>query len=180
MPNLRIAGATLNQTPLDWEGNTARVLEAIRTAKDRAVDILCFQELCITGYGCEDLHLSDWLSDRAWVALEQIVQSCASEMVVCIGLPIRMDGYTYNGACVIQQQKILGITLKQNLARDGVHYEPRWFEPWPGAAVREITRGTRKFPVGDLIYECKGIRFGFEICEDAWRMERPGSRLHER
>ncbi|MDZ7646345.1 MAG: hypothetical protein U5K54_03700 [Cytophagales bacterium] len=35
--------------------------------------------------------------------------------------------------------------------------------------------------VGDLIYEAKGIKFGFEICEDAWRKEkRPGYNLAKR
>jgi NAD+ synthase (glutamine-hydrolysing) len=177
---MRIAGASLNQTPLDWEGNTSRVAKAISTAKQQNVDILCFQELCISGYGCEDLHLSEWLSERAWQELEKIASLCDSDMVVCIGLPLRINSYTYNGACVIHRNTILGITLKQNLARDGVHYEPRWFEPWKGGEVIQLEKGGLRFPVGDVIYESKGIRFGFEICEDAWRMERPGKNLHDR
>lgn len=180
MPTLRIAGATLNQTPLDWEGNTARILHAITEARIQKADILCFQELCISGYGCEDLHLSDWLSERAWRELEKIVQHCDDGMLVCIGLPVRIREQTYNGACVISNKQILGITLKQNLARDGVHYEPRWFEPWTPGQVEQITRSGTQVEAGDLIYEAKGIRFGFEICEDAWRSERPGKRLHER
>jgi NAD+ synthase (glutamine-hydrolysing) len=180
MSNLRIAGATLNQTPLDWEGNTARVLDAIGQARQQKADILSFQELCISGYGCEDLHLSEWLSERAWSALEQIIDRCDDDMILCIGLPVRIEDKTYNGACVIHRRRVLGITLKQNLARDGVHYEPRWFEPWKRGEVLEITKGNHRFQVGDLIYEAKGIRFGFEICEDAWRLERPGSSLHER
>src|SRR5690349_14230431 len=180
MSILRLTGATLNQTPLDWDGNTSRVLEAIRTARQQKTDILCFQELCVSGYGCKDLHLSEWLSEQAWQELEKIIRFCDDELIVCIGIPIRLNGYTYNGACVIHKQKVLGITLKQNLARDGVHYEPRWFEPWTGGNVLHIERGGQTFPVGDVIYEAKGIRFGFEICEDAWRMERPGQNLHER
>lgn len=180
MPTLRLAGATLNQTPLDWDGNTARVLHAIDEARKQKADILCFQELCITGYGCEDLHLSDWLSERAWKELEHIAAHCDDEMIVCIGLPLRIREQTYNGACVIRNQQLLGITLKQNLARDGVHYEPRWFEPWPAGKVERIERPGRLLDVGDLVFEAKGIRFGFEICEDAWRKERPGVRLGER
>jgi NAD+ synthase (glutamine-hydrolysing) len=180
MSTLRLAGATLNQTPIDWEGNTARVKEAIHAAKQQNVDILCFQELCISGYGCEDLHLSEWLSERAWQELEKIISLCDDDLIVCIGLPLRINNYTYNGACVIHNQTVLGITLKQNLARDGVHYEPRWFEPWKGGEVIQLERSGRRFPVGDVLYESKGIRFGFEICEDAWRMERPGKSLCER
>src|SRR5688572_7093391 len=135
MSTLRITGATLNQTPLDWEGNTARVLEAIRIARQQGADMLCFQELCISGYGCEDLHLSTWLSERSWTEIEKVIDFCDDEMIVCIGMPLRINDFTYNGACVIHNKKVLGVTLKQNLARDGVHYEPRWFEPWRGGQV---------------------------------------------
>ncbi|HZY82944.1 MAG TPA: NAD(+) synthase [Cyclobacteriaceae bacterium] len=176
---LKIAGASLNQTPLDWEGNTTRVLRAIQEARNNDADIVCFQELCITGYGCEDLHLAPWLSEKAWEELEKIVEH-TSGLVVCIGLPIHFSDKTWNGACVIHDQKILGITLKQNLALDGVHYEPRWFEPWPPNEVTHIHRNGKDISVGDLVYDVKGIRFGFEICEDAWRRIRPGEILCQR
>jgi NAD+ synthase (glutamine-hydrolysing) len=96
-------------------------------------------------------------------------------------MPIRIESITYNSVCVIKDQKILGFTLKQNLARDGVHYEPRWFDAWLPNRITEITIGGIKVPAGDLIYEIDGIKIGFEICEDAWRKtKRPGYRLHER
>ena len=176
---LRIAGASLNQTPLDWEGNTSRVLDAIRTAREQNADIVCFQELCISGYGCEDLHLAPWLSEKAWAELEKIVPH-TKDLMVCIGLPLHFSDKTWNGACVIHDTKILGITLKQNLALDGVHYETRWFEPWPPNEVTRIHRNGKDISVGDLVYDIKGIRFGFEICEDAWRKIRPGEILCQR
>lgn len=177
--NLKIAGASLNQTPLDWDGNTSRVLSAIKTARDQKADIVCLQELCISAYGCEDLHLAQWLSDRSWVELEKIIPHTAG-IVVCIGLPVHHMDKTYNGACVIHDQKILGITLKQNLALDGVHYEPRWFEEWPPNEVHHIHRNGQDIAIGDLVYDVLGIRFGFEICEDAWRKIRPGEILCQR
>lgn len=176
---LKIAGASLNQTPLDWEGNTSRILSAIEVARKQEAQIVCFQELCITGYGCEDLHLAQWLSDTAWSELEKIVPHTAG-IVVCIGLPIHHADKTYNGACVIHDKKILGVTLKQNLALDGVHYEPRWFEPWPPNEVHHINRNDQDIAIGDLVYDVFGIRFGFEICEDAWRKVRPGEILCQR
>ncbi|MCX8490456.1 MAG: NAD+ synthetase, partial [Cyclobacteriaceae bacterium] len=177
---LKIAGATVNQTPFDWENNVATILSAIEEAKEQPVAILCLPELCLTGYGCEDLFLSDWLSAKAWTHLQEIIPHCEA-ITVCVGLPIRFDGITYNGVCVISNKKILGITLKQNLARDGVHYEPRWFDAWTSGVVKEITFGSQTVQVGDLIYESNGIKFGFEICEDAWRKEkRPGYKLSER
>lgn len=177
---LRIGGATVNQTPIDWSNNVANIIAAITDAKKKSVRILSFPELCLTGYGCEDLFLSDWLSEKAWTHLLPIVPHCDS-ITACIGLPIRIDGITYNGVCVIHNQKILGITLKQNLARDGVHYEPRWFNAWPADHVRQVQIQDQEVQVGDLIYEIDGIKFGFEICEDAWRKtNRPGYRLQKR
>lgn len=177
---MRIAGATVNQTPLDWNGNVSNIISSIEDAKKENVQILCFPELSLSGYGCEDLFLSDWLSRNAWQHLQKIVPTC-TKIIACIGLPIRFNDITYNGVCVIQNQKIVGITLKQNLARDGVHYEPRWFDAWPPGKVIEIKIGDQSIQVGDLIYEAHGIKFGFEICEDAWRKEkRPGYRLADR
>lgn len=124
--NMIIGGASVNQTPMDWDGNTANIIAALAEAKRDNISLLCFPELCITGYGCEDVFLSDWLSARAWSQLKLIIPHCQN-IVACIGLPIRIDSITYNGVAVIHNTKLLGITLKQNLARDGVHYEPRWF-----------------------------------------------------
>lgn len=180
MRKLKIGGATVNQIPFDWKNNSANILEAIQEAIKQNIKILCLPELCITGYGCEDLFLSDWLSERAWKELVYVKEFCAG-ITITVGLPIRMKGITYNGACVISNKRILGITLKQNLARDGVHYEPRWFDPWIPNEVTEIVREGERIAVGDIIYEVDGIRFGFEICEDAWRKDkRPGYRLCEK
>jgi NAD+ synthase (glutamine-hydrolysing) len=174
---LLIGGATLNQTPFDWNNNITNILAAIEQAKQLHVSILCLPELCLTGYGCEDLFLSEWLPAKAWQHLLTIRAHCEN-ITVSIGLPIRISNVTYNGACVISNQKILGVTLKQNLARDGVHYEPRWFDAWQSGVVKTISIGDQEVLVGDLIYEVSGIKFGFEICEDAWRKEkRPGYKL---
>jgi NAD+ synthase (glutamine-hydrolysing) len=177
---MRIAGATVNQIPLDWKNNLENIAEAIRMAKEKNVRILCLPELCLTGYGCEDLFLSEWLSEKAWKKLQDVVPLC-DNITVSIGLPVKYNGQTYNGACVISNRKVLGITLKQNLAKDGVHYEHRWFEEWPANQITSLGEMYGQIQAGDLIYEVEGIKFGFEICEDAWRkLNRPGYRLCQR
>jgi NAD+ synthase (glutamine-hydrolysing) len=180
MSIIKIGGATLNQIPLDWKNNVGNIIEAITEAKQQRVKILCLPELCLTGYGCEDLFLSEWVSEKAWEHLEIIRQHC-DNIIVCVGLPVRLNGHAYNGACVINNKKIEGITLKQFLAKDGVHYEPRWFEEWKSGETASIKIGDEIVEVGDVIYEAEGIRFGFEICEDAWRKnKRPGHQLVKR
>lgn len=176
---LKIGGATVNQTPFDWYNNRQNIIHAIHEAQKQDIDLLCFPELCLTGYGCEDMFLSDWLAENAWTELETIIPE-VNNMTVCIGIPIRVDGSTYNGVCVIHDRNVLGIVLKQYLAKDGVHYEPRWFEPWPPHRIQQIERSSRKIRIGDLTFECKGVSFGFEICEDAWRKIRPADNLVDR
>lgn len=180
MKKVRIAGATVNQTPLDWNQNTLHILQAIEEAHAKNIKILCFPELCVTGYGCEDLFLSEWVAERAWHEVMAIKEKC-DHITIAVGLPVRINNITYNGVCVISNRKILGITLKQNLARDGVHYEPRWFDEWKPGLVINLIKDNQEYQAGDIIYEIEGIRLGFEICEDAWRKKnRPGYRLCER
>lgn len=177
MRKLILAGATLNQTPFDWQHNIANIRHALEKAKKSKVDLLCFAELTLTGYGCEDVFLSDWLAETAWQKLLEVIEYC-DNIAVAVGLPVRIDGKTYNGACLIHNKKILGITLKQNLPKDGVHYEPRWFEAWKPGEVTSIERAGEKVQVGDLVYDVNGVRIAFEICEDAWVLtNRPGERL---
>lgn len=176
---LKIAGACLNQIPIHWEHNTQNIIQAIAEAKALKADILCFPELSIPGYGCEDLFLSDWVSKESWRQL-LIVREACENITVCVGLPIRFLGFTYNAVCVVRDKKILGVNLKQFLARDGVHYEPRWFEPWPSGRQTFIEMEGEQILAGDVNFELHGVSIGFEICEDAWRPNRPGINLHKR
>ncbi|MCA9063429.1 MAG: NAD(+) synthase [Planctomycetaceae bacterium] len=178
MNRIRLAGAVLNQTPLDWKGNLGRIAAAI--AEARAVDaaVLCLPELCITGYGCEDMFLSPHVWKMAWQGLQQIVP-LTQGMVVSVGLPLYVTNGVYNVACVIADGRIAGFVAKQHLAGDGLHYEPRWFRVWPAEVVSEYSHDGETWPIGDVMFAIDGIRIGFEICEDAWVAGRPGNRMAE-
>lgn len=180
MSSIKIAGATVNQTPLDWKGNLDRIIGAINEAKAQKVEILCFPELAITGYGSEDLFLSYWYPQKAVSQLAKLLPYC-SEITVAIGLPIRIQEKVYNTVAVIENSVIKGFVAKQFMAIDGVHYEFRWFTPWIANEVTEFEFEGEKIPLGDLTFYHKDIHYGFEICEDAWRGAiRPGYRLCER
>ena len=180
MSTYKIAGASLNQTPIDWANNRQNIFHAIEKAQKNKVDLLCLPELCITGYGCEDLFLHDWVSAKALYYLEKIVER-SNNITLFVGLPIRLDGKYYNCTCVIKDKVIQGFTPKQFLANDGVHYEPRWFTAWPAKEVTQICINNIHYPFGDIIYEIEALKIGIEICEDAWRVhERPAHRLKAR
>src|SRR5690554_5640060 len=171
MNKIKVAGAALNQLPLDWEWNCNNILEAIKEAQDKGVDLLCFPELSITGYGCEDLFLSHWLPEEAMKRLVSLVPH-TTDIAVAFSLPIIYEGLVYNCSCLVQNQKILGFTAKQFLANDGVHYEPRWFTSWIPDKLVKIEVDGNSYELGDLTYEIKGYKIGFEICEDAWREDK--------
>ena len=171
--NIRIGGACLNQTPMDWSGNLANIRDAISSARTAGVRILCLPELCITGYGCEDMFLSDWLSETAVNQLSEIIPE-TKDILVAVGLPVRIEGRTYDVACVIGDLEIKGFYAKQKLADEGVHYEPRWFTPWEPGKVIPYEFAGKKYPFGHITIEYQGLKIGFEICEDAWRADRPG------
>lgn len=178
MKRLRLGAAILNQTPLDWDGNTRRILDAIRMAREQDVQILCLPELCITGYGCEDMFLAPHVWRTAWEMLLKIVPETEG-MIVSVGLPLFVTNGVYNTACVLSHGEIVGFVAKQHLAGDGLHYEPRWFRPWPAEVISEFRHDGQSWPIGDLLFDCDGVRIGFEICEDAWVAGRPGNRMAE-
>src|SRR5450432_3322446 len=173
---LRVAAATLNQTPLDWDGNRANVIAAIEEARSEGVSVLCLPELCLTGYGCEDAFLSPNTHAMALQLLEEILPH-ARGLIVCVGLPLFHNKAIYNMCALLVDGKVAGFVAKRALAGDGIHYEPRWFKPCP-AGTRTTTRVLgQEVPLGDIYFDCSGIRIGFEICEDAWVAQRRGAEL---
>ncbi|TDN37701.1 NAD(+) synthase [Hymenobacter sp. UV11] len=175
---MRIAGAALNQIPFDWAHNLENISAAIAQAKAEGVALLCLPELCLTGYNCEDLFLSDWLPASALAHLQKI-RPLTEGICVVVGLPVRLHQRTYNTAAVLRDGQILGFAAKQFLANDGVHYESRFFVPWLAGETTTVELEGESWPLGDLTFEHLGVRFGFEICEDAWRADdvRPACRL---
>ncbi|MCB9495934.1 MAG: NAD(+) synthase [Fibrobacteria bacterium] len=169
---VRISAATLPTTPLDWSANLAACRQALAQAQEGGADILLLPELCLTGYGCEDAFLAPWVAERAWESLSDLAREIPQGMLVGVGIPVRLRGKLHNGAALLTRGKVEGIACKRHLAREGIHYEPRWFTPWP--AGRCVDSRTFGCPVGDQVFDWGGIRIGFEICEDAWAAERPG------
>src|SRR5207253_9418905 len=94
-------------------------------------------------------------------------------MIVSVGLPVRHENGLFNCAAMLVDGKVIGLVAKRFLAGDGIHYEPRWFKPWPAGVVGEMGG----ISIGDLHFEIAGVRIGFEICEDAWVAKRPGAEL---
>jgi NAD+ synthase (glutamine-hydrolysing) len=177
MRTITVATASVNQTPLAWDRNLRSITDAIAEARTEGAQILCFPELCITGYGSEDLFLSRWYTATAWSVLQQVCP-LTHGMVVGLGLPLIVRNSLYNGYAICIDGKLVAVVAKQFLAGDGVHYEHRWFKPWQAGTVTELDEDyvPEPFvgvPAGDLSVVVDGVRIAVEICEDYWVPNRP-------
>lgn len=180
MPKTVLAAGVLNQTPLDWSGNLQRINDLIQQALQERVSILCLPELCLTGYGCEDQFLSPYTQEKAWDSLLQVLPH-TQYIMVWLGLPFYFEGKLYNVAACIAHGKLVALVPKQHLANDGVHYEPRWFSPWPADKRTHISTSLGNIPIGDYRIQANGIHIGVEICQDAWEgKKRPAHSLAKR
>jgi NAD+ synthase (glutamine-hydrolysing) len=174
MRPIRVGAATLNQTPLDWTGNERRIIEALSLARERGVSLLCLPELCITGYGCEDAFLAPNVHETSLAILQELLPHTRG-LVTCFGLPLVARKAVFNTCCLVVDGTVLGFVGKRILAGDGIHYEPRWFKPWPKGKRTTIHCLGQEYQLGDFVFDVGGLRIGFEICEDAWAAERPAA-----
>ena len=173
---IKIAAGVLNQTPLDWIANRDNIVNAIKEARSQDVLVLCLPELCITGYGCEDAFHSAAVHATAAEMLVSIIPETKG-IVVSVGIPVTYAGGLFNTAALLVDGQLAGFVAKQHLAGDGIHYEPRWFKPWPAGIQGVVEVEGKEYPIGDILFDVGGVRIGFEICEDAWVGNRPGGNL---
>ncbi len=179
MKLINVGAVVLNQTPLDWDGNQRRMLDAIAEARRCEVSMLCLPELCITGHGCEDSFQSPAIQRMALRVLRDLLPATEG-MIVAVGLPLLYRKALFDAVALLADGEIAGFVCKRYLAGDGLYYEPRWFKPWPADQRGEITIDGSRYPLGDLYFVADGVAVGFEICEDAWVADRPGSSLAAR
>ena len=105
MNRIRLAAAALNQTPMEWDTNVSHIRAALASARDAGVGILCLPELCITGYGCEDMFFSAGIQRRSLELLEELLP------VVAMSLEILQRN--------LHTEELLGQTREQAAQRIG-------------------------------------------------------------
>lgn len=176
---VNIAGLALNQTPLDWNGNQRRIEAALDESRSAGAHVVLFPELAITGYGCEDVFLAPATADRALETLLALAPT-THDLIAIVGLPLATPIGLLNTAAVLANGVLRGCCAKRVLAREGLHYEPRWFTPCPPGTVFDLRVGDRDVPVGDLVFTSNDVTIGIEICEDAWAATRPALTFPER
>lgn len=165
----------------DTEYNVNEIARLVEQADGRGVEVICFPELSLTGYSCQDLFHSSLLLDEADRALARLLDLTASyRVIVIVGLPVAADGLLLNCAAVIQCGRLLGVVPKTYLPNYNEFYEKRWFasaldihDTGICLAGNSITVSSKPqlFVTGD------GVKFGVEICEDVWAPVPPSNNL---
>ena len=154
MTAVRVGIAQINACVGDLAGNAARVLQAARSAHARGARILLAPELVLTGYPPEDLLLRPSFVRQTEAALRKLCDDLAplSGLRVVVGHVAQQPGGLRNAASVLFEGRLLGTYCKRELPNYSVFDERRYFRP-----------DDRPFT-----FDVDGVRFGINICEDAW------------
>lgn len=178
---IKTAAATPEIRVADCEYNTNKIIALIDEAKLRAVKLLVFPELCVTGYCCHDLFYQPALLNGALEQLARIAKATeTSDMLTAVGCPLVFHGELYNCAVIIQNGKILGVIPKKFLPNYNEFYEARQFTSAPDGEY-DIKLFGKSVPFGlNLLFECAELpelTFAAEICEDLWSPDPPSTML---
>ena len=178
-----LATCNLTQWALDFEGNLARIIESIQTAKENGARYRLGPELEIPGYGCEDHFLEGDTFLHSWECLAEILKGDLTTDILCdIGMPVMHRNVRYNCRIFALNGKILFIRPKLILAADGNYRETRWFAAWQRPRqleehylprmLREIT-GQETVPFGDAAIATRDTALAAETCEELFAPNSP-------
>lgn len=176
---VKVASAIPGVFPGNCKYNTERITALMRKAEEQDADIVCFPELCITGYTCQDLFESGMLLEDAVKSLDKIrKETCSLRAITIVGLPLTVGNMLANCAAVLCRGTIVGIVPKFYLPDYREFNESRWFAP--ARCLREgLTEicGKNVTVSPNIIFKTSGFSFGIEICEDIWAPIPRSSRL---
>jgi len=180
----RIASVCPALKVADTDFNTEEIIRCGHLAKNEGAAVAVFPELCITGYTCSDLFHQELLLQKSVASLLKIAKAFDdSDMVMAVGLPLRIMSKLYNCAALLQRGKIIGVTPKIHLPNQREFYEKRHFN-----SGRDLLKQSTVCPIeglGDVpvtnFFTVKGssseVRFGVELCEDLWTPAPPSGCL---
>jgi NAD+ synthase (glutamine-hydrolysing) len=151
---MKIALAQTNPTVGDFAGNSAKIIEVARKAKERGADLVVFSELCLCGYLPLDLLERPIFLERNRTELARVAKELPLPAIVgYAGKAHEPAGKRVaNSAALIVKGHIVFEQQKMLLPTYDVFDETRYFHP----AKEQFT-----FPLS-------GSQLGISICEDIW------------
>ena len=172
---VKVALAQINATVGDLAGNTGRIVAAARRAYAQGARLVLTPELGLCGYPPEDLLLRPAFMQACAEALADCARALADlpGLFVVVGHPhqfgdrgdVRSNSVSvpqrYNAASVLSEGRVIATYCKRELPNYQVFDERRYF-----ASGRDAGQGA-------VVFEVQGLKFGLNICEDAW-FDEPG------
>ncbi|CAN5869685.1 NAD+ synthase [soil metagenome] len=184
---MRIGLAQFNPTIGALAANAAGMLARIAEAHTRAVDLLLFPELALTGYPPRDLLQHGGFMEAVEAAAAALARAAPRELTVIFGLPMFIDPARrdpqrlHNALCACRAGKVVATYAKRLLPTYDVFDEDRYFEPGAAPVIIDvpIRAGSHaslplSAPSADPAQPPSSCRVGLSICEDLWRGEDVG------
>ena len=179
-PPVIVALAQINATVGDLAGNGRRIVDAARSAYAQGARLVLTPELGLCGYPPEDLLLRPAFMQACVEALADTARALADlpGLFVVVGHPhqfgkrgdVRSNSVSvpqrYNAASVLSGGSVLATYCKRELPNYQVFDERRYFASGRDAAQQAV------------VIDVQGVRFGLNICEDAW-FDEPGRTAKE-
>ena len=148
MKDIRIAAVTMNCPVGRVQDNLDRMAGWVRAAKKRAVDLVCFPEMNITGYSTRDVIKASAEAVPGAISRSVFTLARESKLAILAGL-LEKDarGRVFTSHLVVTPRGVAGIYRK-------IHIAPP---------------ETDLFSAGDSIalFKIKGIKLGIQLCYDA-------------
>jgi NAD+ synthase (glutamine-hydrolysing) len=154
---VRAGLAQLNLVVGDLDGNTERIIGAIKAAESDRCDLVAFPELAITGYPPEDLLLKPAFVSDNREALHRVM-AASGRCAALVGFVDQVGDDLFNAVAICADGRLVGTYHKHRLPNYEVFDERRYFEP--GSDPVEL-------------YRIGGVRVAATICEDAWVADGP-------
>jgi NAD+ synthase (glutamine-hydrolysing) len=154
---MKIAIAQINSTIGDFKGNREKISAFARRAREQNADLALFPELVVCGYPPMDLLDQSCFIECNIQSVHALSRELPPDIAVGIGFvnrsPWAKGKSLVNEYAVLLGGQIVFEQIKTLLPTYDVFDEARNFEP-----AREWS-----------VFEYKGERIGFAICEDVWR-----------
>ena len=159
--------------------NVSSIMKLMVEACEQGVEVVCFPELAVTAYTCQDLFAQQQLLEEAELALMNLLgQSRSLSITAIIGVPVSHYNVLYNCAAVVRHGKIMGLVPKSYLPNYKEFYEMRWFGSGMGMENATLHYAGQSVLIGShQLFHTDMFTFGVEICEDLWAPIPPSSEL---
>lgn len=158
---VRVGAASNNIEVGNVKSNVKEIIKCLDIAQKEGVEILCFPQLSLTGYTCQDLFLTDDLLNAVLEGIAKLTKaSLEYQLTFIIGAPLRINNDLYNCAISICNGEVIGITPKTYINNYQGDFESRYFNSGANLHLDSVNINGKDVVISNmLIYKCKNYEF---------------------